>query len=172
MAWLFAPTERRWWHDHFGNGALSDNQVRSWQQIPLDTAGSKSGRNALLVSIDHFDAQPLRALVTHLDRSDPQRSAQLRTVIDLFLALAPPAILLGDLNSTVDDPLIQRLLAAPGAVDALAGTSAGKGRIDWIVSRGLKCTKSGMIPAGPSDHPCFWAEFFFTNGEWGIGNGE
>src|SRR5258705_4338663 len=23
MQWLFAPTENRWWHEHFGNGVLS-----------------------------------------------------------------------------------------------------------------------------------------------------
>jgi endonuclease/exonuclease/phosphatase family metal-dependent hydrolase len=172
VSWLFAPTERRWWHDHFGNGALSFYEVQSWQRIPLASHGSKSGRNAVLVSVNCFAGLPVRALVTHIDRSDPQRSDQLRTVIDLFLALAPPAILLGDLNTTSDDPLIQRLLAAPGAIDALAGTAAGRGRIDWIVSRGLKCTASGMSPAGPSDHPCFWADFVLVNGELGEGNAE
>jgi endonuclease/exonuclease/phosphatase family metal-dependent hydrolase len=171
MAWLFAPAERRWWHDHFGNGALASLPVRWWQRIPLPLHGSKSGRNALLVSLD-IDGQPVQALVTHIDRSDPQRSAQLRTIIDLFLALAPPAILFGDLNTTSADPSIQRLLAAPGAIDALSGTSTGHGRIDWIVTRGLKCTASGMHPAGPSDHPQYWAELEMTNGVLGMGNGE
>ena len=166
MAWLFTPTERRWWHEHFGNGALCDDQVKSWQRIPLDTAGSSTGRNALLVTLYGTDRhRPISALVTHVDRSDPQRSAQLRTVIDLFLSLTPPAILLGDLNTTSADPLIQQLLATPGTVDALAGTTADQGRIDWIVSRGLKCTDRGMTPVGPSDHPCFWAEFVLPNEE-------
>ena len=110
LAWLFVPTERRWWHEHFGNGAVSDDQVRSWQRIPLDSQGSASGRNSLLVS---FERYPITALVTHIDRSDPQRSAQLRQVIELFLSLTPPAILLGDLNTTSADPLIQELLATP-----------------------------------------------------------
>ena len=48
LAWLFAPTERRWWRDHFGNGILSNLPVANWQRIPLaaraarDTAMSSS----------------------------------------------------------------------------------------------------------------------------------
>jgi endonuclease/exonuclease/phosphatase family metal-dependent hydrolase len=161
-SWLFAPTERRWWHEQFGNGALFESQVHCWQRIPLDTEGSTTGRNALLVSFD-FDDRRLTALVTHIDRREPQRTNQLRTVVDLFLSLSPPAILLGDMNSTAADPTIQRLLTAPGAVDALAGTAAGQERIDWIVSRGLKSTGCGMLPAGASDHPCFWADFILPD---------
>ena len=87
-------------------------RVNSWQRIPLDSQGSTTGRNALLVSLP-FD-RPLQVLVTHIDRKEPQRSAQLARVIDLFLALAPPAILMGDLNTTAADPQLKALLAAPG----------------------------------------------------------
>ncbi len=176
MAWLFAPAEHRWWHDHFGNGCSRRCRSVGGSEFRCRCMGRRADATALLVSLD-VDGRPVQALVTHIDRSDPQRSAQLRTIVDLYLSLAPPAILCGDLNTTSADLSIQRLLAAPGVIDALAGVAPGHGRIDWIVTRGLKCTASGMHPAGPSDHPQYWAELELKNGEgrngeWGMRNGE
>jgi hypothetical protein len=96
----------------------------------------------------------------------------LRTVIDLFLALRPPAMLLGDLNTTRDDPLLRDLLATPSVADALANSPAGSGRIDWIITHGLKTVASGMSPAGASDHPQFWADLQLNSGEFEIRDGE
>src|SRR3954468_7553080 len=34
MQWLFAPTENRWGHEHFGNGLLSAVSVMDWRRVP------------------------------------------------------------------------------------------------------------------------------------------
>ena len=100
-------------------------------------------------------------LLTHIARSDDHtRQQQLREVIDLYLALPEPAILLGDLNSEAADPEIRRLLAAPGVIDAV-GQKLGSGappRIDWIFVRGLRVLDAGLRDDGASDHPLAWAE--------------
>lgn len=155
-AWLFAPTERRWWHDDFGNGALSRLPVRSWQTIPLAQRYDKSCRNAVFVVVE-IAGRPLHVLLTHIDRTPAERQAQLRSVVDLYLSLATPSALLGDLNTSADDPQLKRLLATAGVDDPLTGLDA-PGRIDWIVTRGLHSLARGRHEIGPSDHPQYWVE--------------
>lgn len=156
--WLFAPTEWRWWHNDFGNGVLSRIPVSSWQRIPLPARASRACRNAVLLR-SQISGRPLNLLVTHVEDSQPRADAsQLQAVVDLFMALEPPAVLLGDLNADRNQPQLQRLLRAAGVVDALEGLPAGKRRIDWIIVRGLECVARGMQPAGASDHPQYWAE--------------
>jgi endonuclease/exonuclease/phosphatase family metal-dependent hydrolase len=165
-AWLFAPAEHRWGHDHFGNAALTSLAVRSWQRIPLPRRYGPSCRNLLLVSLD-YRGRTIRAIVTHLDRSDDRdRSRQLQLAAELFLSLAEPAMLLGDMNTTADEPPLKRLLASPGVGDPVAEILGEKTprRIDWILTRGLETVDAGLIDAGASDHPCVWAELRLPGG--------
>jgi len=156
--WLFAPTEWRWWHDDFGNGVISRLDTTSWQRIPLPHRNSRSCRNVVLVSAQ-LRGRPLNLLVAHVERDNPQAAvSQLQAVVDLFLSLAPPAVLLGDLNAVRDEPQLRRLLATPGVADPLARLPHPESRIDWIVTRGLETTDCGFAPRGPSDHPHFWVE--------------
>ena len=100
-------------------------------------------------------------LLTHVTRGDDRdRQTQLRTVIALFRALAEPAILLGDMNSQADDPQIRALLDTPGVVDPVGEVlgSEAPSRIDWIITRGLRCLDAGVVETEASDHPLVWAE--------------
>lgn len=165
MAWLFAPAERRWWHSEFGNGLLTNVPVAFWQRIPLPREFDRSWRNMVLVGLECRTAKQepytIRVLLTHVNRRyDAERQAQLQAVISLYLALAEPAVLLGDLNSTADDPQMQQLLQTPGVSDAVGEKCPTKtpGRIDWIIVRGLRCLEAGVRDDGASDHPLVWAE--------------
>jgi len=152
---LFAPTERRWWRDDFGNALLSRGPVQQWWLIPL--SGSRSGgyRNMLLARVEAGN-RTVNVLTTHLERREG-REAQLRAVAGLFLSLAEPAVLLGDLNTNADDPEMKKLLAAPGVVDALGSATPGP-HIDWILLRGLRVIDAGSSQDGSSDHPVVWAQ--------------
>ena len=160
LAWLFAPSERRWGHEHFGNAALTSLKVESWQKIPLPRDAGHSCRNLLLAAFS-FRGRTIRAAITHLDRGDARdRQRQLEMAADLFLGLEEPAILLGDMNATADEPAIARLLSTPGVCDPLAeimGANTPR-RIDWILTRGLETADAGLIESDASDHPCVWAE--------------
>jgi endonuclease/exonuclease/phosphatase family metal-dependent hydrolase len=158
MPWLFAPTTRRWLRDDFGNGALCSLPIVEWQRIPLAGTRGKGHRNYLHCTLDH-QGQSIAVLVTHLDRVQ-DRAAQLTSVIDAFLALPAPAIMMGDLNTLADDPQLVRLLSRDDVHDAVA---EGLGRqppqrIDWIFTRGLRGVASGVERNGASDHPLVWAE--------------
>ena len=160
MKWLYAPTEERWWHVQFGNALLSALPIVHWQKIPLVRGNGKSHRNVVLAIVEHLGTR-IHVLVTHIDRSnDEARKMQLRTVSQLFLSLEQPAILMGDMNSPPEDPLIRQLVDHPEIDEPLRakyGDQAPRA-IDWILVRGLRCIDAGLVDQGASDHPMLWAE--------------
>lgn len=158
MAWLFAPTERRWWADHFGNGLLAGVQVEPLATMPLESTPGRGLRNLVLARAA-TQAGPITVLITHIDREDDRRS-QLADVLALYRSLAGPKVLMGDLNSPPGDEQIARLLAETASIDVLAGTDAvaGKERIDWILVEGLDVVAAGAVDNDASDHPLVWAE--------------
>lgn len=159
LMWLFAPTIHQWGRNSFGNGVLSRWPAAHWMRVPLVSSRPGHERNVVLLSL-RDPRQSLQVLITHLD---PQhdRGAQLEAVAGLFASLAEPAVLLGDLNTTVGDPLLAPLLAVPNVSDALAARLPADepGRIDWILTRGLHCMEAGRVAADESDHPYYWGRF-------------
>lgn len=164
---VFAPTEVGWWGPHLGQGALSRFPITSWQSHPFPRRNGNGYRNYLLCRIPfHSDltqstpAKVLTVLVTHLDRKS-DRQDQLKLVIERFLKLPTPVILMGDLNSKRTEPRLQELKQQPGVIDCF-GQSAKEPlvskRIDWIFARGLKCLDANLEPNEASDHPWGWAE--------------
>jgi endonuclease/exonuclease/phosphatase family metal-dependent hydrolase len=157
--WLFAPTEQRWWHHRFGNAILASTDVNHWQTIGLPGQG-RGYRNVVLLSVAH-NGRTIHVVGTHLDRGDPRdRAEQFQAATSLFLSLAEPAILMGDLNTTADEDCLRALLDMPDVHDpvseALSGAAAP--RIDWLLTRGLKTVNAGVADNGASDHPLIWAE--------------
>jgi endonuclease/exonuclease/phosphatase family metal-dependent hydrolase len=162
LSWLFAPFERRWYCYEFGNGLLSRVPIRGWQRIPVVAGGGKP-RNVVLATAA-VGTRTCRVIVAHVSRR-AERQEELRSVFSLFRAADAPVVLLGDLNTTADDPQLRQLLATPGVVDALAGAPDVPGQhIDWILLRGLRPVHAGRVDEGASDHPLFWAEVEFLPG--------
>jgi endonuclease/exonuclease/phosphatase family metal-dependent hydrolase len=158
LPWLFVPSEERWWHDDFGNALLCRLPVERWQRTPLPCTQTRGMRTAL-VAETRIAGRTVRVLVTHIDRRR-DREPQVRLIVDWFLGLPAPAILIGDLNTTRDNPHIQRMLHAPGVRDPLWDTRADQSprRIDWIVTRGLNTLTAGVNDSNASDHALYWAE--------------
>jgi endonuclease/exonuclease/phosphatase family metal-dependent hydrolase len=129
--------------------------------VPLARTHGKSYRNNVQVRARAPNGEALNILVAHIDRSDDrERREQLRIVANQFLALAPPAVLLGDLNSDASENEIVRLVGTQGVVDAVGkkyGLKAPR-HIDWIFVRGCEVLDAGITAAGPSDHPHVWAD--------------
>jgi endonuclease/exonuclease/phosphatase family metal-dependent hydrolase len=158
LAWLFAPTERQWGSDAFGNALLTSRPVASWKRLPLDHSPGRGFRSVLLADVS-FAGATLHVLITHIDRG-ADRGRQLRAVSDMFLKQPEPALLMGDFNTPPADPLIQALQSTPGVIDPLGQKLAGNppDRIDWIFARGLQARDAGILDNGASDHPLVWAE--------------
>ena len=151
---LFAPTERQYWGDRFGNGLITGIPISSWKTITLPAPKEHSRRNAIIAH-----SGPITFIITHITRSTDQ-DEQLRMVERLFLDQPAPAILMGDLNATSQHPFIQGLLETPGVgnpLDEKMPEKAGK-HIDWIFTRGLQTLDAGTRDLGASDHPLAWAE--------------
>jgi len=161
MTPLYVPTEDRWRCLQFGNALLTRAAVDHWQAVPLERRYGKSHRHLLHARVRAANGATVNVVCTHLDRSDDrERREQLRTAGHYFLALAAPAVLMGDLNSDVDEPALQFVLQSPEVVDVLAerlGAAAPR-HIDWILVRGATVVDAGITDAGPSDHPHVWAE--------------
>ncbi len=158
LPWLFSPSERQFGKDYFGNGLLCRLPVLSWQRMMLPSPpGNDTFQSALLVRLKYQD-RPVNLLIAHVTLR-PYRETQLQALTDLFLSLSEPAILVGDMNSSQDDPVLSALLHTPGVTDATAPIGQGQGRrIDWIIARGLAVTDKGFIERGASDHPMVWAD--------------
>ncbi len=157
--WLFAPTERQWWHEHFGNGIVHRYGIPHVVRIPLDNTRGKAFRNALLWTAELQDGT-VRVLSTHIDRT-ADREHQLKTVIGLFLSLQPPCVLMGDLNTVATDPQLEALRKTDGVSSPLhAQLPDGPPAItiDWIFTRGLRTISAELVENDASDHPVLKAE--------------
>lgn len=157
LAAAFLPTERWWWRDHFGNAWLTRQPLELVQRCPLRNTRGKAFRQAVLAEVQ-LQGQPVRVLGVHVDRQT-DRTPQLAIVTRMFLALEPPSILVGDLNTSADDPALRPLLEAPGVVDPLQGVTTASGHIDWLLYRGLDCEAIEYVTGPASDHPAVRAEF-------------
>jgi endonuclease/exonuclease/phosphatase family metal-dependent hydrolase len=162
MPHLFAASERRWWHDDFGNGFLSRLPIEFWSITPLPRQRDGGFRNVVHARVRLDEETALNVLITHLDRHS-DRQSQLRHVIELFKSMQEPAVLMGDLNTRYgndDDGSLRALLNTSGVVDPIGDTPQApeKERIDWIITRGLKMIDGGAVMSAASDHPMVWAE--------------
>src|SRR5258706_963150 len=154
MQWLFAPTENRWWHESFGNGVLSGVSVMDWRRTPLAGSFGRGKRNLLHLRV-MIQGRPVNVLITHIDRGADHKK-QLQTVMEEFMNVSEPALLMGDLNGEATDPSTVPFLKSPGVKDVVG--SAAADRIDWIFTRGLQTVSAGIERNDASDHPMVWAE--------------
>ena len=153
LGYLFAPTERRFGREHFGNGLLSAIPAVSWLRVPLPQTRGHSHRNLLLTELKLPNAS-IRVLVTHADTHD-DRDQHLAAIAAAFRTQKEPVVLLGDLNAGPEHPEIARMLADPGVVATNGGTISQElpGRVEWIIARGLKGVGTSNCDKGGSDHP-------------------
>jgi endonuclease/exonuclease/phosphatase family metal-dependent hydrolase len=154
----FVPAEVRWGYPHLGNGLLSAIPIGDWEQIPLPHAQGRGFRSAFRFQFDWREST-IHGLLVHVDR-EGDRLAQLEVVTGLFARLPMPSLLLGDLNTTADDPALAKLLRLPRTKSAMEGLplNVRSGAVDWILVRGLEVRNASVCDRGGSDHPCFRTE--------------
>ena len=157
MAYLFRPVKTRFLLDASGNGLLTRLPIGRWQDEPLLQTHA-TFRRWLMVDLK-WKNKIIKVLSTHLDNGQ-DRAAQLKTVLQLFRQHSP-AILLGDLNTRRQDPVIRQFMKETGAVDTVYSVHSGaevEQGVDWILTRGFNVLSGGVVPQGISDHPYYWVE--------------
>ena len=149
---LFAPVERQFWHNHFGNALLSPAPARHWVNIALPRQAGPSHRGLLIADMVLQD-RPVTVMVTHVTRR-ADRPMQLRAVLDQFRRMPPPVLLLADLNTVATDPMIADIVTDP---DVVAVNHA----VDWIIARGFELRSAAICDVNGSDHPRLAADLTF-----------
>lgn len=167
MGWLFAPTREKNFQSNYGNALLSKIPLVDYKIQPLvyqmndqdQLLESDTHRNVIISTLNIKDKN-FTLISTHLDRG-VLREEQLKAVLAIF-EMYSPAILIGDLNTDYNNDLIKAGLEKGVFDDALSNEDINnEERIDCILIRGFKVVQTGMFPAGPSDHPHYWAELSF-----------
>lgn len=158
FGWLFAATRRRWFREHRGNGLLSRFPIKKWTIEMLPDATGKQYRNLVTAFID-FNTIEVAVLVTHL-HTKIGREQQMALVLEKFKHY-DHAILMGDMNTTINNPAIQGLLNNVDFIDAVQTAIPGSdvdNRIDWILTKGFHVQTGQSEPIGVSDHPYYQVE--------------
>ncbi|MGC4031185.1 MAG: endonuclease/exonuclease/phosphatase family protein [Tepidisphaeraceae bacterium] len=156
MTALFQPTETHFWMPAFGNAVLTNRPLGPWSRTALPNGYRMAHRSMVQFTVPIGD-KTLTVLAVHLGKkSDRQRQFEL--VTKTFKALPEPAVLMGDLNTRPYENMMIGFLKTSGATDALGQYLAPGDRVDYIITRGLKCTNAGLIDIGASDHPSAFAE--------------
>lgn len=155
---IFAPTERRWGSDSYGNALLTRRPIQQWRREPVASPRTPPKRNTLTAQTA-FAGTTLNVIVTQVD-SGYDRDDQLAEVIRRFRALPEPALLMGELNATPDLPAMRDLLAGDRVRFATVDmpTATGQRPVDWIVARGLYVSPPSACDTGVSDHPAIVVE--------------
>lgn len=155
---IFAPTERRWGSDSYGNALLTRRSIQQWRRETVAAPRTPPKRNTLTVETA-FAGTTLRVIVTQVD-SGYDRDGQLAEAIRRFRALPEPALLMGELNATPDLPVMRDLLAGDRVRYATIAMPTGTGprTVDWIVARGLYVSPPSPCDTGVSDHPALVVE--------------
>ena len=122
----------------------------------LPTQAGRNYRNITVADVE-WQSQTFKFINTHLNTRNG-REQQLEFVLNEF-AKHPRAILVGDFNTSPDDPLLLKALNNNDTVDAIAelklNNNDEKNRIDWILTKGFKLRSGEMFEKGVSDHPCY-----------------
>lgn len=153
--YLFAATRFRWFREHRGNAILSKLKVKHWGIEMLPNKSAKSFRNMTVAQVE-FAGEDFVFINTHL-HTKKGRLKQLETVLAEF-SNHPKTILVGDFNTTIDEPILADYLQNnPEVVDAVqhVNLSRDQQRIDWILTKGFEIIGGKSLPKGISDHPYF-----------------
>jgi endonuclease/exonuclease/phosphatase family metal-dependent hydrolase len=158
MKALFAPNERRWFHDSFGNALLTARPIEHWRRTPMPSQHGKAYRGVLRLDVP-FGRSTLTVLMTHVG-THVDNLPQMEIVERMFQEAPGPVVLMGDMNARADNPVLRRLVEHDGAYDPLLKLRYSRpgNLIDHILVRGVDVTDAGIVENNATDHPLVWAE--------------
>lgn len=154
----------------YGNALVSRCPVLQWEVIPIpDPAKEEKQRcfeaRSILRALIDTGGTKLTLLITHFGLSPEERRNAAQTVLALTKDVQTPLVLMGDLNSTPDDPVIERLKTT--LTDAAAAlqreeptfpSDAPAQRIDYIFLKNCRPLGIHTVQKIVSDHFALTAE--------------
>ncbi|MCC7048173.1 MAG: hypothetical protein IT562_15780 [Alphaproteobacteria bacterium] len=159
---LFAPAERRWWSEHFGNALLTQLPVPRWERASLPHRVGQSYRALLAADVQVGD-RSVRVLVTQIDNHD--YAIQIEAIAAVFRRAPSPAILLADMGTAeprlaplkelVEDPKFLVITNQPPFPPAQVQGG-------YVIAKGFRRVDSGFCKGGVSMQPRLAVELAFS----------
>jgi len=150
---LYAPAERRWWGEHFGNALLTALPVERWTRVGLPHRFGVSYRSMLTAEIA-IDGKRLTVQVAQIDNHD--HVIQIAAIDAAFRSLAAPALLLADFGTS--DPRkepLKRLVGDPAFLALTNQPPFAEATVQggWILAKGFRRVDASFCKGGVSMQP-------------------
>ncbi len=148
----------------YGNALLSRFSVRESGVVHIPDPLSKDltpgfeHRSILRTVVELPDGKPLTVLVTHFGLSPAERRFAVSAVRELADTERHPFVLMGDFNTTPDDPILKPLdgimrEAGPLLEGGTFPSHAPERRIDYLFAGpGVTLERAEVLPVTVSDH--------------------
>ena len=163
QASVFVPTVQQFWTDRQGYGMLSRLPIEPREVIPLGSPEDDVCGSVLLAKVE-LGGQPVNVLTASL-HADCDRQRQVARLVDCFLKVPAPAVLVGDLDLDAGDEQLARLqdssdvtLVAPAPSESGEPSREADGRRCWLVLRGLDTGDSKVQPTPLARAPLLQAD--------------
>ena len=154
----------------YGNALVSRCPVVQHEVVPIPDPAEEEKRScfearSILRALIDAGGTKLTLLLTHFGLSPEERRSAADTVLALAKDVKTPLVLMGDLNSTPDDPVIRSLkteltdaAAALHREEPTFSSDAPERRIDFIFLKGCKPLEIHTVQKIASDHFALTAE--------------
>lgn len=158
---LFAPAERRWWSEHFGNALLTALPILRWERAGLPHKVGQSYR-ALLAADVQVGGRTVRVLLAQVDNHD--HAIQIRAIDAVFRSAPSPAVLLADMGTA--EPRLEPLKQLVGDPQFLVLTNqppfqAAPVQGGYVIAKGFRRVGGNFCKGGVSMQPRLAVELAF-----------
>jgi endonuclease/exonuclease/phosphatase family metal-dependent hydrolase len=156
----------------YGNGIVSRYPFRSIETIPVpDSLQKNEGvyyeSRCVIRAVIEVNNHEICLLITHMGLAKEERRNAVATVCRLLDDIDSPVILMGDFNTTPEDPVLcplyERLSSCDECMDVpnqpTFSSYVPREKIDYLFYRGLVCQQSYVVKEIVSDHFAMVAEF-------------
>lgn len=155
----------------YGNAIVSGYPFKSAETVPIPNPRDDKYHEARCVikAIFEIDGKDICILVCHMGLTDCELKNAVDTVCNILDEIDLPIVLMGDFNAIPDNEIIRPLLDRLNDTDeksvslnnfTFASYEPHK-KIDYILYRDLKCTKTTTLKEIVSDHFPIISEFEF-----------
>ena len=156
----------------YGNAFVTPHAINSVETIKIPSPVIRLERavyesRCVIRAVVKIDGRDIMFLVCHMGLADAERKRAVKTICRLLDETDLPCVLMGDFNTTPEDPVLKPLYNRLCDTDEFSSrkgaptypSDAPKNKIDYIFFRGLRCIHAETVNKVVSDHLPVVCEF-------------